>query len=318
MYKKCRNAVKVTACFVMVTFLLSGVSHPLDVAAQKLAPAVISSESHMTEGESSFRREVIGNIKLMSVMYSIAQEIFENGRSDRDLNRALLGRFKYSESLLEGLNIDLSDISGTTPERDGVIKLRFAAQDGKSRGVMSICPTEQRHIHSSLDKSWEIIGKYAFLIEKDLSFEEKGQRDLKGAQAPATDPLLKKQIQEGRVVELYIDPDQGLLKGNRVRWVKDHTPGITPEWTYRGYEFDVFQIFSKTERKKLEEWMRAHTVRGSPVRVRVVLGNTFIGRGEDLEHSNIAHAGLRDNVIYIGCQANLEMLHFHQFRNVTF
>ncbi|MDD3088594.1 MAG: glycogen/starch synthase [Candidatus Omnitrophica bacterium] len=46
--------------------------------------------------------------------------------------------------------------------------------------------------------------------------------------------------------------------------------------------------------------MRAHSVRGSPVKFRVVLGAAALGWEETAKNSNFVHAGIRDRSIYIG------------------
>jgi hypothetical protein len=300
MHKKNRSFLKMISCLVTATFLFSGVSHSGDLSAQKLSPPAVSGEQGLTEEAEDFRRDVMDDMKFMSVAYSIAQEYFSNGGNAGALHRALLDKFRWSEDFLKDQYIDLGSIYDDGSAGDGKIRLRFASKDGKSAGVMDICPAESAQGYRASGERWEIVGEYAFFIERDEVSGNEVSRDLKGANAPETDPVLKDHIQKARVAELYIDPVDGKLKGNRVKWIKDYVSGLTPENMYRGYEIDVFQLFSKSERKALEEWMRAHSVRGSPVRIRVVLGNATIGWRDDVDHSNIAHAGVRDNVIYIG------------------
>lgn len=292
--------IKVLSCIVSITFFLSASTCSAEITSQKLAPPVISVEFAVSEASDAFRSEVMGDMKLMSVVYSVAQEYFENGSDTKGIYRALLDKFGYAEDLLRGLYLDLSDLAGSGLDGDGVLKIGFSLDGGRSRGVIGVCPLQRGERYRISDRRWEKVGAYYFFIERAQRDDAGGSSDLKGDAAPETDPLIKEHIQKSRVVELYIDPEDGTLKGNRVKWVRDYDPGVTSESMYRGYEVDVFQIFSKDQRKTLEEWMVDHAIRGSPVRIRVILGNASIGWEDELQRSNIAHAGIRDNVIYIG------------------
>jgi len=69
---------------------------------------------------------------------------------------------------------------------------------------------------------------------------------------------------------------------------------------YRGETRDINTLFTHDQQEALLEWFTQHHIRGAPVRFRLALGQPALGWKNDVEHSNIAHAGYRDQVIYIG------------------
>jgi hypothetical protein len=300
MFFKNRNFIKSVSCLVAIVFILSGNLYSDNLGIDTLAPPLISAENAVADGAEDFREGVREDMKFMSVAYSLAQAFFENGRNMQSIYGILLNKFKWDEAFLRERYIDLADLSDSDLSRDNVIKMRFISPDGNSSGILGICPREQGEAYRRRDKRWEIIGDYAFFIEKSVPEAEVSNTDIKGKDAPETDPIIGEHIRQDRLVEIYLDDETGEIRVNRVKWVRGYEPGMVSPEIYRDEAIDPSQIFSPDERMNLKQWMSAHRVRGSPVRFRVVLGDIAIGWNDNIDRANVSHAGIRDRSIYIG------------------
>ena len=188
--------------------------------------------------------------------------------------------------------IDLSSIV----VQENVILIPFSI-DGKN-GIAKICLKEHARILKKSDDRWELAHKYGILVERDET--DQVEKDLKGSDAPVTNPAVDGLIKQGQIVEVYLDEESDTLRANRVRLVEDYRPGITAPEEYFGESLDIGQIFTIEQKNNIEKWIKEHKIRGSPVKFRIALGMPALGLDNDIEHSNISHAGVRDRAIYIG------------------
>ncbi|MBI3320906.1 MAG: DUF89 family protein, partial [Candidatus Omnitrophica bacterium] len=130
-------------------------------------------------------------------------------------------------------------------------------------------------------------------------------RDMKGPHAPESNPVIAQLSREGKMVEVTFE--QGALAAHTVRYVDGYMPGVTEPSRYHGEPIPVKTLLTSDQQQALLDWIATHHVRGAPVRFRIVRGQAALGWQSDVEHSNIAHAGYRDGVIYMG-QALLQYL----------
>ncbi|NQS99483.1 MAG: hypothetical protein HQ595_00235, partial [Candidatus Omnitrophica bacterium] len=137
------------------------------------------------------------------------------------------------------------------------------------------------------DKTFEDFGRLGARIVKR---KNTGERDLKYKSASDADLLIRGLIASGKIVELSYDGEK--LNAYRVISVDGYNPGVTDPKKYRGVNYDVRQIFNSEEAEEFVNYLKAHKVKDKFVRFKVVLG--------DISYENIAHAGLRDNAVYIG------------------
>ncbi len=292
---------KIFSFLLLITFSLQNVSSGQDIFTDTLATSPVSSEKPVTEESFLFSQAIRGDIRMMSVIYSVAQAFFESGESKEGLLKTLSGKFFWNDSFLRGLNIDLENISMEDYRNDGFLSIPFVSEDGRLSGIVGVCPVTSRVVSARDDKSWERLGEYTFFIESRPRGTDITSRDMRGPAAfSETNPILEGLIVSGKVVELSMDTENGDFKAHRVKWVEDYVPGATPEDVYKGSEISVSQVLSRSERKVLRRWMREHSVRGSPVKFRIILGDPAIGWFSDMDHSYIAHAGFRDNAVYMG------------------
>lgn len=141
------------------------------------------------------------------------------------------------------------------------------------------------------------IMKVLGLEDKDLQHIPK-QWELKGPLAPLSNPIIEELIKDGKLAEISLE--NGSLRAWKVTHVDNYVPGSTGVTAYQGEEVDISLLLNGKQKSILTEWIASHHIRGRPIRFRVALGNYALGWRNDVEHSNIAHAGFRDNAIYIG------------------
>ncbi|MFA5411438.1 MAG: mannose-6-phosphate isomerase, class I [Candidatus Omnitrophota bacterium] len=122
--------------------------------------------------------------------------------------------------------------------------------------------------------------------------------ELKGPAAPSSDLIIANLIKEGKIAEIYLE--DGRLKIKKIRYIDGYVPGLTYPGLYTDEIIDIKEFLSDEEQAALTEWISSHHVRGQPVKFRIVLGQAALKWSEDINHSNVAHAGSRDNAIYIG------------------
>jgi len=130
--------------------------------------------------------------------------------------------------------------------------------------------------------------------------------DIKGDEADDSNELIYQLIKDSRggkqnIVEIALEGDG--LEAHIVKYVDGYTPGtaITDPKQYRGDPYAISEIFTPDEEARFLEYMRAHReISGKPVKFRVAIGRTTLGWAGDAEHISVAHAGVRDGVVYIG------------------
>jgi phosphoglycolate phosphatase-like HAD superfamily hydrolase len=82
--------------------------------------------------------------------------------------------------------------------------------------------------------------------------------------------------------------------------VNGYTPGVTEPSQYLGQELEASSVLAPDQQQAFLAWVAAHHVRGAPVEFRIALGRSALGWQSDAEHSNIGHAGRRDQAVYLG------------------
>lgn len=293
---------KVITLGLISIFVATNLTYSQDITSSipdTVAIPSICQEHSPTPESADFRQLVMDDYNFMAVAFSIADHLLDEDGSLKSLPEDLQKDFSGNRDYLEIHSIELSRVR----VRDNVVEIRFQI-DGK-KGIMGICPSAAGYDHARKEDRWNIVGKYAVFIEKDHTEEP----DLKGSRAGATNPLIQDKIREGKVVEVYIDGNTGRIRANRVNWiggviegkpVSYYVPYVTSPEVYRGEEIGIDQLFSETEKRNLEKWMKKHKVRGAPIKFRIALDAAALGWKDDAEHSNIAHTGMRDGVIYTG------------------
>lgn len=280
---------KIQVFFLIVSFLSTGCAYAQtpNVISDKLAPECVS----QTGGS------VIADAEFISVACSIAKHFYEDNGRVENLPAAMIGQFTDAEQYLADQLIDLDSITG--PDDSGILTFTFTGQNGQ-KGIAKISLAARLAPQDISAGGWQVIGKYAILVEPYVPPEPDNERDLKEAGAPESNLVIQELIKSGQIAEFYIDPETDSLKGNRVKWVKNYIPLRIPPELYRGPEINVNQLFTPTAKNNMERWMREHSVRGSPVKFRVVLGAAALGWESKVKHSNFVHAAVRDKCIYIG------------------
>ena len=279
----------VSVYLIILLFLFNTVSYGIDCSSGTLSPPMVTQKGSLNPGAE----DVLSEIKFLTVAFSIADHFLDPSvEKGSSLKETLLEKFNYSEDFLAEQQIELKSVFASK----GIVSFNFTKNG--STGLISICPRELGEALQASGEGWEIVGKYAFHVLPGKATED--DSDLKGQEAPDTDPIIRGLIEKERIVEVFIDPATGTLKANRVLWVKDYVPMITSQGLYLGQEVAIRQLFTELEQASLEAWMRANSIRGSPVKFRIALGRPALGWDTDIEHSNISHAGVRDGVIYIG------------------
>lgn len=266
-----------------------------------------------------FRKGVRSDMKAVTLAMFLVENIrpweLEAGADgyeaevDKRLNRAkrmlrpLLEKKEAGEILSLKVDLDNVDLAGVKAKH-GLLTVPFKDFD-------IVIGRKQDIIEMGFRKPLcEFIGAYGYT----LVLKKPGSSDLKGTQAGEADPLIMDLIAkrarvgdlkiitpEEKIVEITVDTRGRGLKANRVKWVGGYKPGLTPEYMYMGREVNIEQLFpEKAVRDNITGWIRTHKIRGKPVKIRVVAGAAGIGWASDTEHANIAHAGIKDGVIYMG------------------
>jgi len=275
---------------ISIFFLLNNVSSAIDISpTSDITPALVGVDEPLTPEAVEFQKSLFADSQFRLFFSAVAAFYLNENVSPEEkkngLKRYLDKIFGAADQYVPAISIkSLDDIKYDPSDRTVTVPFIKGAQ----RAVATM-----RRV---MDNGQGDEG-YALKIEP-VSFDE--NRDLKGEYAQNTDPLIRDLIKEGKVLEVYLDEKTSDLKANRVCYTADYLPGITPRDEYIGSEIKVTQFLTNEAVRNLIEWMKEHKIRGAPVKFRVVLGDTAIGWQDDVEHSNIAHAGLRDKCIYVG------------------
>ncbi|MDD5634890.1 MAG: glycogen/starch synthase, partial [Candidatus Omnitrophica bacterium] len=231
------------------------------------------------------------------MLLKIAKYYLQN-KTEQQTVEALSQDFKGAEEFLSA-KVYLKGI--TIDSATGIVTIPFMLDGDKQQTIKVGLYTKPRVSEEEASK-WQQAGRYFYLIVDGWS----ASKDLKGSEAPATDPLIQKLIWDGKIAEIYLSRNNKRgekniqLKANRLEWISDYAAGITRPEIYRGHSIDINKIYTEEEQNTLIAWLEAHKVSGETIKIRVILGNEAIMWKEAAGNSNIAHAGIRDGVIYIG------------------
>ena len=137
--------------------------------------------------------------------------------------------------------------------------------------------------------------------EEGKSGQQEG--DLVGGSDDRSNPTIENLIRSGKVIEIFEKNDQ--LVAYRVEWTPEHTAGKTSREETLGKKVEITQMLNLRQRKNILDWISSNRIhddhgRIHNVRFRIVLDNVALDWHNDIEHSNISHAGYRDRCIYIG------------------
>jgi hypothetical protein len=178
MLKIRKTFLTVIICAAILACGASGISHAYDLFRTTLSPSSVSSENAMTDESFSFGSKVRSDIKFMSVVYSVAQAFFEEGSEKDKIFKVLRDKFLWNDDLIRDLNIDLDGLAEEGREQEGFLSLSFTLPDGRTEGVIGLCPGGSEITSQMSDKNWERIGNYEFFIEKKIWVSEKNaQKD---------------------------------------------------------------------------------------------------------------------------------------------
>ncbi|MDD4956204.1 MAG: glycogen/starch synthase [Candidatus Omnitrophica bacterium] len=281
-------------CITLLTFLLNSTIYGFTDNIN-ITPPLICGKLAPTEGSADFRNNIYSEGKILGIFFSIAEHYLDPQAREKSVQKALLGYLKTAPDFLREKDIVIDSVV----EESGRVEIYFSLSGEK--GVAVLCDGRLGEHYARTDSRWQSGDKFAVFVEKDTRPDAADlDNDLKGMYAPSTDPMIEALIQDGKVAEVYLDEDTGVLRATRIKWVKGYVPRITSQELYLGEEIDITQLFTEREAVAIREWMEEHKIRGAPVRFRAVLGDVAIGWNDDKEHTNISHAGTRDGVIYIG------------------
>jgi|GEM_PF-5508581 len=253
-----------------------------------------------TDPNSQFRKAILEDIKFMSSILSVAKyRLGEKSSStfvDFYLN-AVSGQY-------DAIQVDKYSITCSGFEENGIAYIIYEDTDTEKFYTMYVCRSDRDDIlNAPGGKNWSVINKFAIFIEEGrIDAPQDLSRDMKGSKAGDANPVIAAHIRAGRVLELHIDRSSQTpaLKANKVKWVEGSKPIVTTPAEYRGLKVEVTKLFTESEIKNIKEWMMSHPVRGADAKFRIVFGAAAIGWADDVEHSHIAHAGIKDGVIYMG------------------
>ncbi|MFH1395017.1 MAG: hypothetical protein ABIH09_02550, partial [Candidatus Omnitrophota bacterium] len=289
-----KTAIILTA----IVFLFNNISYGLDVSKNTLAAPNFAFEGNKQEAPTpQFKDDITASrfeAKKMEVFLFLAKQVLEKPDfSEEDLTQKLNQEFPEGfESVLKGLKINIEGIKVA----NGDVQIPYETP------LPNIAQMRMRIREFNPQKdepSWQKIDKYEFKFEP-AEVPETNERDLKGFEAPPTKPIIRDLIGERQLTEIYLDEVTGKLKANKVRWVDNYVPILTPVELFRGEEINLHEIYTKPEQRILIDWMKSHRVMGEPVKFRITLGNSALGVGEDIEHSNIAYASIFTGTINMG------------------
>jgi len=132
--------------------------------------------------------------------------------------------------------------------------------------------------------------------------KESQPKGLEGKNANEANPLIEQLIKSGMIVEISLE-DTG-LKAYQVNYVDGYEPGISDPNRYRGPPVDIRGILSVQEERNLLEYIEEHEFyREGKLQIpkfRIATDRAALGWKDDVNHSNIAHAGYDDVVVYMG------------------
>lgn len=123
--------------------------------------------------------------------------------------------------------------------------------------------------------------------------------ELKGPEAPPSNPVIEKLIADSKMIEVIMD-EFGQLKAYLLNYVDGYEPGITDPSRYRGPPVDIINMLNIETIAYFKEWLTSHQIDHKTIKFRIAVGQPALGWNDDIEHSNVAHAGERDHAIYIG------------------
>ncbi|MFH1846780.1 MAG: hypothetical protein ABH869_04410 [Candidatus Omnitrophota bacterium] len=291
---------RVGVFFISFVFLLSNISYSLDFSSNKLSPvwASINKLNQLLESDLSQKFDFSASgleqsrefMQTMSVAVILSELLLKKNVKQRELKNELKNKFLHEKArkILKRNFIDLDSIQ----VKDGIVSFLLKTEEGK-QVVISVCEKENKPDQLG----WHDMDEYAFLVITEPE-EPEQSTDLEGSNAGDADPLLRNFIEKDRMIELWLDSKADSLKAKKVVWVDNYRPLITPSELYLGEDVDLNQYFTGLHQKRLKKLIKEE--KGDPIKFRVILGETSIGWKDDVDHANIAHAGVRDRAVYIG------------------
>jgi len=263
--------------------------------SDQLAPPSVFQASSPTEDSEEFKGSVLSDIKFLSMAFSIASHFLIDNQKSDTLPRTILDEYRNNKDFLTDTELD-KELSGISDPENGIVRIPFS-RDGKSYEAL-VCTRQKFETIDRTGSEWGVSPRFGIRIAEARRTTDKPERDMKGENAEESNPLITRLIKDGNIVEVHFDGEE--LKAHRVKWIDNYAPGKTPSQIYLGEEININEIFSESEADNLKTWIRQHPVRGSPVKLRIALNNIALGWRDAIENSNIAHAGYRDQCIYIG------------------
>ncbi|MCK5451236.1 MAG: glycogen/starch synthase [Candidatus Omnitrophica bacterium] len=267
-----------------------------------LSPPLISQVTSLTSEFESSRQDKMMDMKQLSVMISIADH-FLSGKGEnnsRTLIKKLMEDFGWDSEFLKGLEIDLGEVKFLREK--GVVHIPFEKNYEERTARIRKMNIEEKEDHDG----WQIVNPYAIKIEKDESdLIISSDRDIKGLNAPPTEPIIVDLIKEGKVVEIYLD-EKGELKGNKVHWTEEYKSVSMSSEEYNelwlGVEMDLRQLLSNEKIEKLKNYLKMDKYRigGRPMRIKAVLSGAALGWKGKVSHSNFVHASVTSSSVYVG------------------
>ncbi len=280
--------------FVIFTQVISSVVYADIKVLNKvstLATPSIFQESSPSEKSEEFRKSVLSDIKFRTVAFSIASHFLIKGKNRQTLIRNIRDKFRNNQDFLKEI-----DLENVYREKD-VVYIPFT-KDGK-KYEMRICSKE---VFESLDRSksdWAVSERFGIQVMEPRSGDK--LPNMKGMFAPPSNPVIQNLIKQGQMVELVFE--EGMFKAYYIKYIEGYIAGsLQPDelGEYRGQPYEIKELLNDEQRTILNEWITTHHIRGAPIKFRIALNTPALGWHNDIEHSNVAHAGSHDNVIYIG------------------
>ena len=279
---------------ILSSFIFTNLAYGIPIKQtiqDNLSTPVTSPDNPFTDEIALEMKNTMEDVSFQAIVIRIAEHFLKYNFGRDTLIEELRDVFTSDQKFFKWQDCIITHVV----EKDDTVYLRFTKNNKK--GIVKIWAKSNGDKN---DSQAVVIGNYFVLIKKDDNDFPVENKDLKGPFAPESNKLVEKLIGEDLVCEVYIDPETGALKANKVKSIENYIPGITPKDLYLGQEMNIYTLFTPDERNKIEQWMKANPVRGSPVKFRIVLSSASLGWNGSSEHSNISHAGVRDSAIYIG------------------
>lgn len=279
-----------------LVFLLTSAPAFSSIATNTLSPELYSGQSRTDIPEG-----IVQEMRFLSVCYSIAQHFFELQKPKEELYENIFQKFAWHPSVLSEQNIDLHGVL-TPGENGGKLRIPFTSRTTGEELWMEMFHSSS--FTEAVPDDIQRIGSYVFSIVKAPRSAQTEQRDLKGAKASSdkADEVIRKIIGDGEMVEVVFNNESNQTEAHLIRFGDGYGPFPNVADLYRIKRFDLSLLFTPDEVDFLTSWLKKNSnkIRGEPLKLRLALGRAALNWEGDIEHSNIAHAGVSSNAIYLG------------------